>query len=593
MDSGKAGTTGTRVVNRGAETPSTPPSSQPIGAKVLKSKSSAAVVSKGGTPNGVSRRSNSNRSGASRSRQAITESERERRATLVDMSYTQFAVADDISGAGCPTGKGGGAGGAITCVSKWGVSFDDESEAEDEEQEDPPPPLEKQGDTQQDSNPKGLSSSQQNAMMPESREKKKGVDDAIKCDNKSRPRLVLLGHGATESKPSFNSNNHSTKKVDKKSINHRRSESGKRNHSDPLQYLQRASSSSSEVKKRSTFKTSGGGAEGTTRRGSCPSLGKKSPFVSAYPFLESPEGGLLLVKPTFGGVSIIQMTRSEAVLTSYQKELLSSDGDHFKLHSFIVSSSLPNIHIELGDSHHHPHTDNRTHDVNHPDERCGTQELNATHQMMGNDKAFGAAHPHTIQPTCGYNMTSASLESSQIPSEVMVAQSSSDGNSLLPENRISIANLAESLGLTPVTFTPCPPAPLVWEVVSSSGVVHSSTQHDNPIPTHLILDESALKNQRTHDHQSSSLFNASSISCNPTSVIRPTIPPKPQHLQQIRSVDSDVIPVPFRRRRRSDMKSCGSLDDGTSSHDLKPQSTDGDSIQSPDYPREYVIPAFR
>ena len=52
--------------------------------------------------------------------------------TAMDLSYTQFAVADDISGGIPAASKMLGVAAGVTCVSKWGVSFGDASDAEDE-----------------------------------------------------------------------------------------------------------------------------------------------------------------------------------------------------------------------------------------------------------------------------------------------------------------------------------------------------------------------------------------------------------------------------------------------------------------------------
>lgn len=52
------------------------------------------------------------------------------KAAQMDMSITQFAVADDISGH-CTNTQGPRIG-AITCVSKWGNSFEDDEDDEDE-----------------------------------------------------------------------------------------------------------------------------------------------------------------------------------------------------------------------------------------------------------------------------------------------------------------------------------------------------------------------------------------------------------------------------------------------------------------------------
>ncbi|XP_074595567.1 tau-tubulin kinase asator [Brevipalpus obovatus] len=111
--------------------------------KVLKSKSTHAMTSSRppGKQQAMIRRSNSNRiqsQSASKpnvqspvSQQQL--SDRARQA--FDISVTQFAVADDISGVGATGGvtqsNANRQLGGVTLMSKWGISFDDESEAED------------------------------------------------------------------------------------------------------------------------------------------------------------------------------------------------------------------------------------------------------------------------------------------------------------------------------------------------------------------------------------------------------------------------------------------------------------------------------
>jgi hypothetical protein len=113
--------------------------------KGLRSKSSSAAKSSGScSPTGSSgaiRRSNSSRLTPGRSKTSASSMSAQhqhqmleaRNAALMDMSYTQFAVADDISGAAVAASRAGGAG--VTCVSKWGVSFGDASDADDGEDE--------------------------------------------------------------------------------------------------------------------------------------------------------------------------------------------------------------------------------------------------------------------------------------------------------------------------------------------------------------------------------------------------------------------------------------------------------------------------
>lgn len=117
--------------------------------KVLKSKS-AVVVSSSTVPKNVVvvKRTNSNR-GRDSSREAHHQQQQQQQQpqscssittggqtkhsamAQMDMSITQFAVADDISGH-CATTQGPRIG-AITCVSKWGNSFEDDDDDEEEE----------------------------------------------------------------------------------------------------------------------------------------------------------------------------------------------------------------------------------------------------------------------------------------------------------------------------------------------------------------------------------------------------------------------------------------------------------------------------
>ena len=109
--------------------------------KGLRSKSSSAAKSSGScsptASSGAIRRSNSSRLGPGRSKPVTPHHQQQlleaRNAALMDMSYTQFAVADDISGAAMAVSRAGGAG--ITCVSKWGVSFGDASDADGDDEE--------------------------------------------------------------------------------------------------------------------------------------------------------------------------------------------------------------------------------------------------------------------------------------------------------------------------------------------------------------------------------------------------------------------------------------------------------------------------
>lgn len=160
------GTTSPSVV-----TPSPPTSKGP-----LRSKSSSAVKSGSSSPtsSGVVRRTKSSRLGSNRPKTSasvpptsssssqqqhssqtssqqhslispqtpnimlldLDEGGRRTTTTTMDLSYTQFAVADDISGAAGAVGGASkmlGFGGGITCVSKWGLSFGDASDADDQE----------------------------------------------------------------------------------------------------------------------------------------------------------------------------------------------------------------------------------------------------------------------------------------------------------------------------------------------------------------------------------------------------------------------------------------------------------------------------
>lgn len=96
--------------------------------KVLKSKSANAMVAVSKPAPKVSqvkRKYNSNKMSSSKQQQ----SESSRKQTVFDISVTQFAVADDIStvyfGAQGPGGSGRQLGGGTT---KWGISFDEESD---------------------------------------------------------------------------------------------------------------------------------------------------------------------------------------------------------------------------------------------------------------------------------------------------------------------------------------------------------------------------------------------------------------------------------------------------------------------------------
>lgn len=168
----------------GTSSPSLVTPSPPTGVSKgpLRSKSSSAVKSGSSSPtgsSGVVRRANSSRLGSNRSKtgnvppppttpssshqqqhssqtssqqHSLTSPQtpnlmlldpddggRRTTTTIMDLSYTQFAVADDISGAAGGIGGASkmlGAGGGITCVSKWGLSFGDASEAEEDDGDD-------------------------------------------------------------------------------------------------------------------------------------------------------------------------------------------------------------------------------------------------------------------------------------------------------------------------------------------------------------------------------------------------------------------------------------------------------------------------
>lgn len=114
------------------------PPQEGMGNKVLKSKSSHAMPSLRPTKQqAIVRRSNSNRIHPSNkptvqspSQQQLSDS----RKQTFDLSVTQFACADDISGVYLPAGGQSNTRGqlrGVTLMSKWGMSFDDESEAGD------------------------------------------------------------------------------------------------------------------------------------------------------------------------------------------------------------------------------------------------------------------------------------------------------------------------------------------------------------------------------------------------------------------------------------------------------------------------------
>lgn len=153
-----------RLPTKGVPTPAVPTSScespvTPTTSKgPLRSKSSSAVKSGASSPtsSGIVRRTNSSRinynTRSKQSRQSQQQYQNQaspqglpsstspiydsdeyiRRAGLLDASYTQFAIADDISGAAGGRSKMLGGGGGVTCVSKWGVSFGDASDADEE-----------------------------------------------------------------------------------------------------------------------------------------------------------------------------------------------------------------------------------------------------------------------------------------------------------------------------------------------------------------------------------------------------------------------------------------------------------------------------
>lgn len=132
----------------------TPPSttvaaSTVAGSRTLRSRSSSAIKSSASsspTAGPGARRASSNRLTSCRAKQSPVPSPPAQSQHLIqspqqddyskrglDVSFTQFAMADEISGM-VATSKFGG-GGAVTCVSKWGVSFEDASEAANEEDE--------------------------------------------------------------------------------------------------------------------------------------------------------------------------------------------------------------------------------------------------------------------------------------------------------------------------------------------------------------------------------------------------------------------------------------------------------------------------
>lgn len=109
-----------------------------VGNKVLKSKSSHAMPSlRPNKQQAMVRRSNSNRIHSANKPTVLTASQQQlcdSRKQNLDISLTQFACADDISGVYLPAGAQGnvrGQLGGVTLMSKWGMSFDDESEAGD------------------------------------------------------------------------------------------------------------------------------------------------------------------------------------------------------------------------------------------------------------------------------------------------------------------------------------------------------------------------------------------------------------------------------------------------------------------------------
>lgn len=475
-----AGTTGIgqnladTVLNRSKKsarvdvTPATPPStsSHAVGQvvsesrKVLKSKSTTAMArsmaSSGSVPTGGSisssgvRRSNSNRvasSSSSKCRENILIEQR--RATLMDISFTQCALADDISGAGVRSRVGG----AVTCVSRWGVSFDEESDPDNDNDHDCPECV---------------------------------AEDALDAVLGGNPRDTMKAlFGRDISQPDDQEDEHVEGKAlekhegqvtDDKKPPIRRLRN-MRPQSDPEPYAEDVAA------RKSRPNSCCSGRHKQVRRSSwgspASSKGVKQLMVASE-LLWSTDGGQRTNINVAPGQLTNRLSRSDNALLSNSSDvvkhvgLLRNNGSQEREFEVIGSASLPNIHIELDDE------EEDGDEVKEP-----TLPVKLQVEVEHNDAAVPEAEPPQPEPeqpglvdlehcqTYSYNNNV-----NNITSNIM------EGNK--EENRISIANLAQVLGLTSDTTAGCDDGQLVRQ--SSAPLAEAEAEDDEvegddgPIP---------------------------------------------------------------------------------------------------------------
>ncbi|KAI1309102.1 Tau-tubulin kinase 2 [Halotydeus destructor] len=329
-------------------TPATPPSSsfvlhdKPVdgAAKVLKSKS-ATAVGKVSAASSVVRRTNSSRvSSTSRSRVGLNDSY-DRRAMALDISVTQCAMADDISGAAVPSRTGGG---AITCVSRWGVSFDDESEGENEH-----------NDEEDDGVPEGMG-----GRVDTDNNTKVVVTEVLAEPVPNAPSECPPPSGPEEAEPEVRESKPVTPPMRR-----RRKNADARGLSDPQDYIQPESSGADgpSLDRRSSYPSAAVEEKAEKENqavGVC--LAQSAEVGEGWP--DPPDAGLCA---RIVSVQLVGLSSSETALA----DLMNGSADNQPLQMGSVSS--PNIHIILDKLNQlDEQLDNET--VHIPQEDCDNQE---------------------------------------------------------------------------------------------------------------------------------------------------------------------------------------------------------------------------
>lgn len=388
------------------------------GSKGLRSKSSSAAKSSGSSSptagSGAIRRSNSSRLGPCRSKipsalysphqQQLLEA---RNAALMDMSYTQFAVADDISGAAVAVSRAGGAG--ITCVSKWGVSFGDASDADgDDEERDEALRAEAMGESGEQVPP--------HLMVPLEPGEVMLIDDeepAEKgCANETNFLPVRTGIHSFVGAGSVETSSSKIGFRDERANSRRR----RRVHSDPEQYLDPEDLNRKQLRRRCLSRKS------RSRRWSSPNLCPSGDFKKSFNFIA--ENNLDFVfkfqrynnsgtgreknRLDAGDMMPAQSVPSVAAAGSQAADMFASassptrtkffarDPDNHRLNQqftkfqSLSSSSLPNIHIELEEN-----SENNPHDTTIPPRQNLAQAPHVIPQIPDelHDQQSGTRHP--------------------------------------------------------------------------------------------------------------------------------------------------------------------------------------------------------